>query len=437
MFSHPHPALTTLLAILTALPLSGCSALSGEGEATITDPNSPYYDRACELVQHREHKSSLIADCRCFTNQTPASGIDLCKRPYNVAKANIAVGSGPSIAGLHQAEYFGGFLDESEGAKGTLYVSGGFGPSLDRSGVIIKVDVATGDRALLVERGPNEGPSWGGLSSYHTNLGYIWDVQPAPDGSLLALARSSDEMNFHVIQIDRQTGAVTLKWTTNGLIDASRKAQMGFCETPESPYRLQLSYTGFAVDAQGQVYLPFSNPTQGRGIMRLSADFTRCEVVTGNGIPEATRGEGPGMSGFVQGFTLKDGKLYAFTTQPKQFLEIDLETGDRALLLEPDGVTPVERWARWDARRGVWWLAGMQNGVSIDAFDPVKGTHTDIFNAGPFPWMPLGATGPIQINALNYAPIWLKSDGNLLVAQDGFSIVEYEPSTGNSIILSL
>jgi hypothetical protein len=85
----------------------------------------------------------------------------------------------------------------------------------------------------------------------------------------------------------------------------------------------------------------------------------------------------------------------------------------------------------------VWWLAGMTNGVSIDAFDPVTGQSTDIFNGGVFPWMPLGAAGPIQINSLNYAPIWLRSNGNLLVAQDGFSIVEYEPSSGNSIIRSL
>lgn len=435
--SRSHRCSMVVLTALIALSSAGCSALSGEGEATITNVNSPYYDRACELVQHREHKSDLIADCRCFTNQAPASGIDLCKRPYNVNLDQIAIGSGPSIAGLHQAEYLGGFLDESEGARGALYVSGGFGPSLDRSGVILKIDPLTGDRTILVERGPHEGPSWGELSAYHRSVGYILDVQPAPDNALLALARSSDGMHLHVLKIDRQTGAVELKWTTNGLIGEARQAQLGFCETPDSPYRLQLSYTGFAVDAQGQVYLPFANPTQGRGIMRLSADFTRCEVVTGDGIPEARRGEGPGMGGFVQGFTFKGGKLYAFTTQPKQFLEIDPETGDRTLLLKPDGVTPVERWARWDARRGVWWLAGMSNGVSIDAFDPVTGTQTDIFNAGPFPWMPLGAVGPIQINSLNYAPIWLKKNGNLLVAQDGFSIVEYEPSTGNSVIVSL
>lgn len=414
---------------------SSCLFDLDEGGPTINDSSSPYYDRGCELVQHREYKSDLQADCRCFTNQTPSSGIDLCKRPYNVNLDGIAIGEGPSIAGLHLAEYLGGFLDESEGPEGTIYVSGGFGPSLDRAGVILKVDVATGDRTVLMESGPYEGPSWGELGAFDRRVGYVHDVQPGPGRTLYAFADDSYERNEMVLAIDRDTGAVELVWTTNGLYGET--TPFGFCETTDSPYRLQLSTTGFAVDPEGRVYLPFANPTQGRGILRLSADFTSCEVVTGIGIPEATRGEGPFLSGFVQGFTFHEGRLYAFTTAPKQFFAVDLATGDRTLLAEPAGVTPTERWARWDAGRNVWWLGGMTNGVSIDAFDPVTGTTASIFEGGVFPWMPLGATGPIQINSLNYAPIWIRSNGNLLVAQDGFSIVEFEPSTGNSIIISL
>ena len=143
------------------------------------------------------------------------------------------------------------------------------------------------------------------------------------------------------------------------------------------------------------------------------------------------------MGGFVQGFTLRDGILYAFTTQPKQFLAIDTNTGDRLLLYEPSGVTPPERWAAYDKQRDVWWLAGFQNSVSIEAVDLINQEKTHIFRGGVFPWMPLGAAGPIQINSLNYGPVWFHPSGNLLVAQDGMSIVVYEPSTGNSLIRSL
>lgn len=430
----PRVALHTFAVLATAL-FSGCFLTGDDAPPTINDRSSPYYDRSCILTQFVEHRSDLQADCRCFTNQAPASGIDLCKRPYNLSLDGISVGDGPTIAGLHQAEYFGGFLDEDEGTEGTVYVSGGYGPSLDRSGVIMRVDVATGDRTVVLERGPFDGPSWNGLPEFWRNVGYVFDVQPGPGNLLYAFAEDSYNQNIQILAVDRDTGDVTLMWTTNGL--GSEPVDYGFCETLESPYRLQITKTGFAVDDEGRVYLPFANPTQGRGIVRLSADFRACEVVTGNGVAEATRGTGPYIGGFIQGFTFHDGLLYAFSTGPKQFFSVDLGTGDRTLLAEPDGVTPTERWAVWDEPRQVWWLAGMSNGVSIDAFDPVTGESTDIFNGGVFPWMPLGAAGPIQINSLNYAPIWLRENGNLLVAQDGFSIVEYEPSSGNSIVRSL
>ncbi len=423
------PMMRVWVAGLVGLTLAGCEGLLGE-EPTITDKSSPYYDRPCPLVQQQKHKSKLLADCRCFNNQAPSSGIDLCKRPYNLMKAGISVGEGPSIAPMYQAEYYGGFLDEAEGPEGTLYVAAGLGPSTAWEGLILTVDVATGDRTVILEPGPHSGPSWG---PYEYTIGHVLDVRPAHGRQLYAFVRNPRGTGTHVLQVDRDTGATELKWSTE-LGDPSK---FGFCETPESPFRLQLSHSGFAVDPEGRVYIGFSNPTQGRGIMRLSADFTQCEVVTGNGIAEATRGEGPYLSGFIQGFTLHAGQLWAFSTQPKQFFSVDLDTGDRTLWSEPGGVTPTERWAVWDDTRQVWWLAGMTNGVSIDAFDPATGKTALIFEGGVFPWMPLGAGGPVNINSLNYAPIWLRSNGNLLVAQDGFSIVEFEPSTGNSIIISL
>ncbi|HVK72275.1 MAG TPA: hypothetical protein VM734_03115 [Kofleriaceae bacterium] len=406
--------------VLTAVG-AGCTV----DEATITDPSSPYYDRPCPLEQHHRYKSDLIADCRCATNQSPSQGIPLCRRPYQVNLDGIAVGEGPTLAGVFNAEYLGGFLDEDEGPRGTLYIAAGFGASTENQGVVLKVDVATGDRTIVVDKSPRP----------DRPLGRVYDVRRAPGGKLYLYARDPFNIGAYIFEADPATGATTTRWTTNDLMPEFQTS--GHCRIPQAPGIVQYTYTGFAVDPEGRVYLPFSNPTHGRGIVRLSADFTSCEVVTGNGIPEATRGDGPFLSGFIQGFTFHDGHLFAFSTQPKQFFAVDLATGDRTLIHEPSGPTATERWALWDAGRGVWWLTGMTNGVSIDAFDPATGDAINIFTGGVFPWMPLGAAGPVTINSLNYAPVWLTRDGNLLVAQDGFSVVEFEPSTGNSIILSL
>lgn len=395
-------------------------------EPTITDRSSPYYERGCPLEQHRRHKSDLIADCRCFTNQTASSGIDLCKRPYNLMKAGISVGEGVSYASLYNIEYNGGFLAEDEGPKGTVYVAASFGGSTDRSGGVLAVDVATGNRRVVT--GPNL--AGGQVGSGHV-LESVNDVRPHGD-YLYAWVRTRMPAEQEIVRIDPRDGARTLIW--KGRDERFPQCRVDATRTET----LQTTDTGFALDDAGDFYLPFSNPTQGRGILRISNDVSSCETFTGAGAADnAERGVGPSMSGFVQGFTILDGKLYAFTTQPKQFLEVDLVTGDRELLMMPGGVTPPERWAQWDESRQVWWIAGFQNSVTIDAVDPATGLTASIFDGGVFPWMPLGAAGPIQINSLNYAPIWVRKNGNLLVAQDGMSIIEFEPKTGNSVIISL
>jgi hypothetical protein len=388
---------------------------------TITDATSPWYDRGCPLDQHREMMSDLVADCRCFSNQTPVSGIDVCKRPRNVSEAGVSVGEGPSYASLFNIEFLGGFLEESEGAEGTLYVAVGFGASTERMGAVFAVDVATGNRRVVSGLTP-EGQTVGSGPAFAT----VNDVRRGPDGKLYAWVRTPLPGEQEIVRIDPTTGNRTRVWKAGS-------AESPQCRESDGPDALvlQVADSGFAVGPDGAFYVPFRNPTQGVGILRLPSDLSRCEVFIASG------GSGPAIGGFIQGFTIRGSKLYAFTTLPKQFLEVSLTSGDRRLVHTPSGVTPPERWAAFDETRGVWWLAGFQNAVSIEAFDPDSGLAASIFNGGIFPWMPLGAAGPIQINALNYAPIWARSNGNLLVAQDGMSIVEYEPSTGNSVILSL
>jgi hypothetical protein len=314
-------------------------------------------------------------------------------------------------------------------------VAASYGGSTDRDGIILAVDVATGDRRIVSGHDPStfsqdvppedwlyvgDGPRFGS----------VLDVQRAPDGSLLAWSRFQDPTDRRVFRVDPSTGNREIVWGHDGTAN-----EWPVCLDSEG-VPLQTSDTGFAVDGEGRVYVGISNPLTGRGIIRLSAAFDACEVLTAYGAT-ANVGGGVDIGGFIQGYSRYDDKLYAFSTQPKQLFSVDLQTGHREGILELAGVAPPERWPLWDENRGVWWLVGFQNAVTIDVWEP-GGVYTSIFQGGEmFDWMPLGAAGPVQINALNYAPVWLRSNGNLLVAQDGLSIVEYEPTTGSSVIISL
>jgi hypothetical protein len=156
-----------------------------------------------------------------------------------------------------------------------------------------------------------------------------------------------------------------------------------------------------------------------------------------------TRGAGPTLGGFVQGFTIRHDKLVVQTTQPKALIEVDMNSGDRVALFSNSNAGSIgERWSVWDAVRGVFWTAGLMNSVTIVAYDPVRSLKMDVFQdcgSANFPWYPLcPGAGPIKINSLNYGGMWMHPTRNtLLFAQDSVSIVEFEPSTGNSVIRSL
>ncbi len=417
-------SLSTLLLPL-ALGATACDLLSGT-RPTLTNKDSRYYDRPCPLDKYADHPTDLIADCRCGPNQAPRDGIFLCQRPYELNREGVAVGEGPSFAGAFNAEYLGGFLDESEGPAGTVYVAVGYGGSTDRSGAILAVDLATGNRravsgTFLGATGPEEvgtGPT------FQTVL----DVRRAPDQNLYAWVRTTPPSQQELVRVDPATGNRTLVWK-------ARDARFPQCLAGVAA--LQINDNGFGIDEQGRFYIAHGTVDVGIGILRLSPDATSCELFAGaSTVPAAQRGTGP-LPGQLQGFTFRQGKLIASGRAPKMFVSVDLDTGDREVLFESQGVTPPERWALWDEKHQAWWFTGFQSSVSIVAYDPATRVSTDIFNGGVLPWMPLGCGGPVQINSLNYAPVFVRSNGNLLVAQDGFSIVEYEPKSGNSVILSL
>lgn len=413
------------LLVLCLSVTTGCELLSGS-RPTITDKNSPYYDRPCPLEKYADNPSDLVADCRCGPNQAPRDGIPLCQRPYELNREGFAVGEGPSFAGAFNAEYLGGFLDESEGPSGTVYVAVGFGGSTDRSGAVLAIDVATGNRRAV------SGTFLGTNGPYEVGAGptfaTVLDVRRGPDQKLYAWVRTTPPSQQELFRVDPATGDRTLIWK-------GRDAAFNQCLSDQGT--LQYDDNSFAMDAQGRFYISHGTVGLGIGILRLSADATSCELVSGaSEVPAMQKGTGP-LPGSIQGFTFVKGKLIASGRSPKMFVSVDVETGNRELLYESQGLTPPERWALWDENHQAWWFTGFESSVSIWAYDPATRATTDIFGGGVLPWMPLGCGGPVQINSLNYAPVFVRSNGNLLVAQDGFSLVEYEPKSGNSVIISL
>jgi hypothetical protein len=105
---------SVLAPLVLALSLGPAAHAGDAPKSSVKDPSSPFYGRSCKLAQHLATPTGLPADCRCLDNRAPTSGIDACKRPYDLAKAKVSVGDGPSFAGYYgapQTVYSDHFLD--------------------------------------------------------------------------------------------------------------------------------------------------------------------------------------------------------------------------------------------------------------------------------------------------------------------------------------
>jgi hypothetical protein len=408
--------LSFLLLTFATLGLLAC-----EQPTSMLDKTSPYYNRPCTTDWAVKYKTALKADCRCLNNQVAISGIDECKRPYFVfetLRKNIA--EGPSFAGLYNAEFGGGFLEDHEDGSGTLYVAAKWNYREDMQGAILAVDLKTGQRRIISGVGEEvrgEGPAFGHLT----------DVRRGPDGAMYAFSDRYNPGEMAIYRIDEATGDRSIIWE-------GRNGDYPQCEIGEDDV-VQYTDSGFAIGPQGQFYIGVSNPTQGSGIVEVAADGSSCKILTFSGDASVARGEGFQMRGFVMGYTVHDGKLWAFTSGEKTFFSVDLATGDRGDAVEIDPWTLGERWAAWDDSRQLFWTSGMMNGTWAAAYDPADKSFLTVYQGG-VDWMPKGVEGPFKINSLNFGGVWVKKNGNLLFAHDSYAIVEVEVFSGNSIVLS-
>ncbi|MEM9696320.1 MAG: hypothetical protein AAGA56_27495 [Myxococcota bacterium] len=400
-------------------------------ETSIKDPRSPFASRGCRLKHHLRHKTGLDADCRCSNNRTPKSGLDPCKRPYDAAKSGVVLGGGPSFARMHNAHLSGGFVDRPRNRLiASVYWSG----SSNGKGLIVSYDLKTWRRRFIsgdYEVGQARKTAGSGPAFDH-----LKDVKPGSDGKWYGLSYKSRRLR--IFRIEPRDGRRSVVWEAGD-------PKYGQCPsgTPDARSArsrvVQYTHEGFAVDRDGSFLLGYANPIRdGRGIVRVSKDGRNCAYLTasGNRKDGLKRGSGPEMRGFVQGFTLHHGSLWAFTTGEKKLWQIDPRSGDRKVAASrPLG----ERHNVWDTKRKGFWTSGFLSSVTLGAFDPQTKQFMNVFRVcckGPS-WFPLCAQGPIVINSLNYGPVFALPNGNLALGQDSVGLVEFEPETGNSMIRSL
>ena len=408
---------------------TGLFCHEGKCKSSVKDASSPLYARSCKLVQFLATPTDLPGDCRCLDNRAQTNGIDACKRPYDAAKANVSLGSGPSFALYDNAHLSGGFLE-----KDRIVASVYWDNSSTPKGLLVGYDRKTWARTFVSGEWSDGAPKSRGKGPAFTHL---QDVRPGKDGKWYALSYKPGDVAIY--RIDPASGDRTIVWS--GADPKSGQCASGDPKATKPEDKIvQYTQQGFAVDADGSYLLGYANPQRdGRGLVRISADGAKCAYVTASGKrPDGmTKGTGDEMRGFVQGFALHDGAIFAFTTAEKKLWRIAPATGDRTVVLDkPIG----ERWAVWDAKRKLMWTAGFLNSVTLAAVDLGTKKVTNVFaDAGkPGAAFPLSAEGPLRINSLNYGPLFVDgTTGAVFLGQDSVGLVEYEPETGNSFVRSL
>jgi len=422
-----------LLAINTAV----CNfALAND--ISLQDENSEFATRSCKLKQYIKHKTALPADCRCGSNRSNSSGLNVCQRPTEVARnMGVNIGKGPSFANYYNSRLTGGFIDYK---NNELIASVQWGSGKESRGLIVAYDMSDWSRRFVSGDAQDEyghhviakGPSFFKLK----------DVQAGKDGYWYGFSHEQVKGGgLRILQIDPKTGERKLIW-------AGRDNSYGQCPSGRKIVRndsqkyVQYTQEAFAVDpSDGSFLLTFSNNKMGgTGIARISSDGSTCNFVTLSGSRDDNLkvGRGFDLRGPMLGLYIHAGKIFTHSSGEKTFYEIDPNNGNRKALARKGPKPPAWRRVAWDEERKVFWVSGKMNSVSIAAFDPAKKkyliAHKSCGKKFPWAWYPLCMGGPIRINSLNYGPMWLnKKTGNLLFGQDLIGIVEFEPSTGNSI----
>ena len=326
--------------------------------------------------------AQLPVDCGNTANlHDPA-----CTSP--VTNPNTTLGKGPRFVDTLDVVH-PGFTDTGRIIVGLGTASGG---------VILAVDVTTGDRTVI------SGPTVGTGAA----LPAVWGVQPGPDG-WYALGNGS------VWRVDPSTGNRTKVWDTT--MGDSQCSFSSFISGYDG------SAGGIAVATDGTIYLPITTQQGndiGAGVIAVHAGT--CKLVSHTGYPTSlNHGTGPDVIGIADQFALRGSTLVVETGGA--IGSIDLATGNRtsiatdagdsSMVLSSDGKTS-------------WSACSFSGDGAFVSVDVTSGTSKGI---DPYPSTPLSIGGP-------WCTVWMHPSKPLLVVEDANGFALFDPATGNSNMLS-
>ncbi len=253
-------------------------------------------------------KRSLLALTSAFLISSLAVSASALKLPaVDCSKSQDARCRNADIGKVGQGLpfYLGGYTTIGSGyvdaASNTLYVPVELGNQQDNQGVVMAVDLATGNRRVV---SGYDGEEWIGKGQDYVDgsgrkataydLGRVEAVRPGPGGSILALVDKGLQARSEIFSIDPRTGDRALVWaskvfpdsardgaTSIRTIESSRVGGEHFCRSAgDDRVGLKPSET-FEADGQ-YIYLFMPNQPSGTGIglMRYPLAGGKCEWVS-------------------------------------------------------------------------------------------------------------------------------------------------------------
>jgi hypothetical protein len=427
-----------------------CNAIGGPAacRSSVADAGSPFWSRACPLVQDVENPTLLPADCRCFVNRAPVSGIAQCVGLQYVP-VSTRFGTGPSIRSLPQSLFNGGVVIGRELFVGVSWSSS----TRPNQGLVMAVNLDTGARRI-VSGGYEDAANGFQTTGSGPAFANVIDVQGGASG-LYALSVGAQSVALEIHRVDPVTGARTVVWR-------SRDAAFGQCPSGD-PARTTVTYHDrvFGLDAQGNFVLAFRGAgpySEGVGLVRISANGSSCSVITRSGAGAlnqfANADVGGGVTvdrGFYSGFALVQGQFYVLNDALLSLFRVDPMTGNRTRISSASsstvlGAGPInfggigQRWLTWDAARNVMWATGVQSYRTFTAIDLVTGDRTEATcrTTNPsVPWRNVCLGGVLEGGFQNLGGFWLDpANGDPIVVHENHSLVRADLRNGNSMRFS-
>lgn len=217
-------------------------------------------------------------DARCQSGGTIGSGL-----PFTLG-GFVRLGSG--------------YVDQ---ASNSVLVPLEFGGQGDNQGVIVRVDLATGNRTIV---SGYDGEEWHGHGVKYTSdrgyaseaydLGRVMVVRPGPGGSILALVDKGLQSRSELIRIDPNSGDRTLIWASKVFNDAAPSGPAAIRDIEQSRFNMGSAAlcaggdrvglkpaSTFETDGQNAYFFMVGNPSgSGAGLVAVPLSGGKCSFIS-------------------------------------------------------------------------------------------------------------------------------------------------------------